>query len=66
MRYRDDRKLVQFNPPTSGLLQPARRHDLMAVHVLDYLKTRRLRVPADMSIVGYDNAPESGETDPPG
>lgn len=40
-------------------------NDLMAVHVLDYLRLRQVRVPEDMSIVGYDNAPESGETNPP-
>jgi len=39
--------------------------DLHAVAVVEYLRLRGVRVPEDLSVVGYDNAPESGEIDPP-
>jgi LacI family transcriptional regulator len=39
-------------------------NDLRALHVLDYLKLRGHRVPEDISVAGYDNAPASGENKP--
>ena len=39
-------------------------NDVFAVHTLDYLRLRGIRVPGEVSVAGYDNAPESSETHP--
>ena len=40
-------------------------NDLVAERVLAMLRRRGIRVPEDMSVVGYDDAPCAARTDPP-
>lgn len=40
-------------------------NDLSAIQVMRSAKSRGLRIPADLSVVGFDNIPESALTEPP-
>jgi LacI family transcriptional regulator len=40
-------------------------NDLSAIRVIDVAHELGLRIPADLSVVGFDNVPESALTDPP-
>ncbi len=48
-------------PPTAILAMS----DRIAMVAMDWLKGQRLRVPQDVSIVGFDGVPEGAETEPP-
>ena len=54
--------LLDVTPPPTGLFA---FDDLMALGALEELGRRRLRVPKDMAIVGYDNIDLAGFTHPP-
>jgi DNA-binding LacI/PurR family transcriptional regulator len=49
------------SPPTAILAMS----DRMALAALDWLRERGVRVPQDVSIVGFDGVPESAFSDPP-
>ncbi|MBI4023714.1 MAG: GntR family transcriptional regulator [Verrucomicrobia bacterium] len=49
------------NPPTAVFAD----NDGRAFHVLEFCKQRGLRVPEEMSVIGFDNFPESAMTIPP-
>lgn len=49
------------SPPTAILAQS----DRIALIALDWLKTRGISVPGDVSIVGFDGVPESATSNPP-
>jgi DNA-binding LacI/PurR family transcriptional regulator len=51
----------QPNPPT-GLLAMS---DRIALAAMEWLKARGLRVPDDVSVVGFDGVPEGALSDPP-
>ena len=48
-------------PPTALIAQS----DLVAMRALEWLKGRGIRVPEDVSIVGFDGVPEAAHTTPP-
>jgi DNA-binding LacI/PurR family transcriptional regulator len=50
------------DPPPTGLLAMS---DKVALAALDWLSDRGLRVPEDVSIVGFDGVPESAASLPP-
>jgi LacI family transcriptional regulator len=60
--------------PTRELLAPATgerptavfaANDLSAIHLMDVARELGLRVPEDLSVVGFDNIPESWSSTPP-
>ena len=50
------------DPPPTGLLAMS---DKVALAALGWLVARGLRVPEDVSLVGFDGVPESAESSPP-
>jgi DNA-binding LacI/PurR family transcriptional regulator len=56
------RRLLERNPDLDGIFVA---NDLMAVGVLDVLRSRGRSVPGDVAVVGYDNAALSAVSDPP-
>jgi LacI family transcriptional regulator len=40
-------------------------NDMLAIGVLQACKEKRLRVPQDLSVTGFDDIPEASRTDPP-
>ncbi len=48
-------------PPTALLAQS----DRIALHALDWLGAHGLTVPGDVSIIGFDDVPQSAMSDPP-
>jgi LacI family transcriptional regulator len=50
-----DRWLALSSPPTAIMVQ----NDRWAAHVIEMLKERGLRVPEDMAVTGFDDAPDA-------
>ncbi|MBN1444555.1 MAG: substrate-binding domain-containing protein [Candidatus Omnitrophica bacterium] len=48
------------DPPTAIFAS----NDSRALHILDYCRNNRIKVPEQLSIVGFDNIPESGLSNP--
>lgn len=48
-------------PPTALLAMS----DRVAMFALDWLSERKMRVPEDVSIIGFDGVPEAAQTEPP-
>jgi len=55
------RLLNQRNPPTAIFAT----NDAKALHVLEYCRMNGIRVPQDLSVIGFDNIPEAAQADPP-
>lgn len=51
----------QPQPPTALLAMS----DLVAIAALDWLRTQRIRVPQDVSVLGFDDVPEAEVSIPP-
>jgi DNA-binding LacI/PurR family transcriptional regulator len=54
--------LLAAHPETTAVLAMA---DAIALGALDAARARGLRVPEDLSVVGFDDVPEAAESDPP-
>lgn len=52
---------AEGEPPTAILAMS----DRVAMFALDWLKARNLRVPEDISVIGFDGVPEAALTTPP-
>ena len=55
-------ELLQVSPPVTAVLAAS---DEMAFGVYDAAKALRMRIPDDVSVVGFDNIPDAGLVDPP-
>jgi LacI family transcriptional regulator len=55
------RMLGMEDPPTAIFAA----NDLSAIETMEVAQSRGLRVPADLSVIGFDNVPESAVADPP-
>jgi LacI family transcriptional regulator len=49
------------NPPTAIFAS----NDVMAMGVMDAVRTRKMHIPDDISVVGFDNIPQSAAVYPP-
>ena len=70
--YGDGRDIVHGYRAAAQLIRSSRRpgavfafNDLLAIGVLRYCQDRRIAVPGELAIVGFDNLPESRVTSPP-
>jgi DNA-binding LacI/PurR family transcriptional regulator len=55
-------ELLAARPGTTAILTMS---DVTAMGVLDAARARGLRVPQDLSVVGYDDIPEAAQAEPP-
>jgi LacI family transcriptional regulator len=55
-------KLLGMDDPPTAVFAA---NDLSAIETIEIAQSRGLRVPDDLSVVGFDNVPESALTDPP-
>jgi len=55
-------EMLQANPGTTGVLAMS---DVQAMDAVDAARARGLRVPQDLSVVGFDDVPEAAAFDPP-
>ncbi len=64
-RAREDeaafRELLSVSPAPTALFTA---NDCRAIHVLEVCRRKKLRVPKDISVVGYDNIPEAAMFNP--
>lgn len=61
-RYVDQLMTSIINSGTTAILC---RNDLTAIHLMDAFMERGIRVPEDLSIVGFDDIAEASEAEPP-
>lgn len=54
--------LFACDPPPTAILAMS---DKVALHALDWLAERKISVPQDVSVVGFDGVPEGAASDPP-
>ncbi len=54
-------ELFSITEPPTGIVASS---DKIAMNILEYCENKGIRVPDDISIVGYDNLDESGMTEP--
>jgi LacI family transcriptional regulator len=55
-------KLLGMDDPPTAIFAA---NDLSAIETIEVAQSRGLRVPDDLSVVGFDNVPESALVDPP-
>ena len=60
VRYGDE--LLASSPETTAVLAMS---DILAMAAVDAARARGLRVPQDLSVVGFDDVPEAAAFDPP-
>ncbi len=60
VRYVDE--LIDRAPDTTAIVAMS---DILALAAMDAIQARGLRVPEDMSVVGFDDIPEAATSDPP-
>lgn len=56
------KKLLKLREPPTAVIADT---DLKALGILHHLKNASIRVPGEISVIGFDNLPESAESDPP-
>ena len=59
---RPARQLIEMDPPPTAIFAA---NDLSAIETVEVAHSLGLRVPDDLSVVGFDNVPESALNDPP-
>ena len=55
-------QLLQTQPPVTAIMAAS---DEMAFGVYDAARELGINIPADLSVIGFDNIPEAGLVDPP-
>ncbi|MCK4245488.1 MAG: LacI family DNA-binding transcriptional regulator [Candidatus Omnitrophica bacterium] len=55
------KKLLSLSPPPTAIFA---LNDLMAIGALNYLKEKRIRVPEEISLIGFDDIPMVSLTEP--
>jgi LacI family transcriptional regulator len=60
--YAGAEALLDLDDPPSAIFAS---NDVMAMGVMDAVRNRGLRVPDDVSVIGFDNVPQSAVVFPP-